>query len=300
VTPAVLAALTVWSATLVSMPSVAQANPAGDLLLDTVSGEASVTAYVEPKFSPQIGQSFAITEPVTATSFVLQAEGVAYAKKLQYLNSQYDFQHFVYRHAGESIPATTLLRIWRSNDGAPIPDSMQPPGFTSFDVATDSFTQVYSRSSTAPIKTGAPFALAIEPPLHLDPGNYLAAWAFEFPDKRIFNVMFLSAISGTSAYFQDNREWIESVCSTPASPDTSLPGTSAYVADQWAPPGGIAPSGPFPGTIGFTTWFRPTGGKQALDHCPAYTWADRSHPDHRKAPGTLAGDLDLQIYGTRP
>jgi hypothetical protein len=140
----------------------------------------------------------------------------------------------------------------------------------------------------------------MDPPLRLEPGNYLAAWAATFSDKRVFGLSFWSANSGASAYWQDGREWIESVCSEVAVPDRSLPGTSAYLADQWASPYGVAPTGPFPGTIGFITWFRPAGGKPSLDRCPPWTWADHSHPDQRKAPGTIAGDFDLQIYGTRP
>ena len=238
-----------------SLPA-AVGETASQVLVDTVGARVPNGFWtVDPRMQPQIGQSFVLDRPVSATSIVLHPDSITLAKKPEYLVAGYRNEHFRTLVKKGSVDAVTVLNIWKSNTGAPLPVDPTPRR-GSFDVAAGGFTNVFSREYSIPIDLSEPFTLPLEPAVALEPGVYLAAWYFRFPSAPVFGVRFKGEVSGRSGGLWKGDQWITSLCKYASIPDSSPAGTAAYVADQWAPPGGTAPSGPFPGTIGYLTWFR--------------------------------------------
>lgn len=136
----------------------------------------------------------------------------------------------------------------------------------------------------------------------------------QFPQDPVFNVRFYAEVSGKSGGGWRGDQWIPTICKYDPIPDSSPPLTAAYVADQWTSPHGATPSGPFPGTIGYQTWFRAgmDKGPSEITGCirPDFGGYDKtSRPINKKGkplkdpynwkygPYEL-GDLDMQLMGT--
>ena len=279
------------------------------VLVDTVGSTNLVTDWtVDPRMAPQIAQSFTLDRPVLATFVSLHPSEISLAKKPEYLLASYRAEHFVYLRDKGSTGATTVLNIWKSNDGAPIPTGTEPR--KGFDVSGAGFTNVYSRTYSVPVAPGKEFRLPLDPAVRLDPGSYLVAWYFQFTDKRIFGVRFWGEVSGHSDGLWFGNQWIPTACRYAPLPDTSPPVTSAYVADQWASPYGAAPTGPPPGTIGYQTWFLQYVSKTPGCHHPDFAGFNAKgvpidkhgkpvkNPYDKKYQPMNTGDLDMQLNGT--
>ena len=290
-------------------PASAVDDPAVQVLIDTVGRvKNTMTWTVDPRMAPQIGQSFTVDRPLLVTQVVLHPDELAFAKKAEYLVSAYKAEHFTYLHDRGSTGAVTVLNIWKS-DGTPIPTGTEPKK-SGFDVAAGGFTNVYSRSYDVPVTLGQSFTLPLEPAVRLEPGTYLAAWYFQFPDKRVFGVRFWGEVSGHSQGQWFGGQWVPTVCRYAPMRDTSPPGTSAYIADQWSSPYGIAPSGPPPGTIGYQTWFRQyTAKTPGCQHPDLAGFSKKGvpidkngrpvrNPYHPRYQPMNTGDLDMQLIGS--
>lgn len=295
-----------------SLLMAAPARAAGEpqVLIDTVGApEPNSLWTVDPRMTPQIGQSFILDRPVSATSVVLHPTEFSLAKKPEYLVAAYRHEHFNYFFDEGVLAANTSLNIWKSNDGSPLPVDPEPKKY-GFDVAAGGFTNVYSRAYTVPFDLAKDFALPLEPAVTLEPGLYLVAWYFTFPDKRVFGIRFTGEVSGHSQGKWMGTQWLPTLCKYAPIPDTSPPGSAAYAADQWAPPGGLSPSGPFPGTIGYQTWFHPYDSKTISCLNPNIASYDKNgvaldkkgkplkNPNFMKYMPYNTGDLDMQILGT--
>lgn len=302
---------------LVVAPSVVVPSSAaqrGEVLIDTVAAKVPNSAWtIDPRMQPQIGQSFVLDRPVSVTEVVLHPASMAIAKKPQYLVMAYRAENFTTLTGRGSVDAVTVMNIWKSNSNAPLPVDPTPKK-GGFDVAAGGFTNVYTGTYSEPFDLSKPFALPIEPAVTLEPGVYLVAWYMQFPNKPMFNVRFNADVNGHSGGLWQGDKWITSLCKYDPLPDTSPPGSSAFIADQWAPPYGATPTGPPPGTIGYLTWFRAGMEKGPVDitGCvrPDFGGYDkRGRPINKKGKllknpydqrwSTMeTGDLDMQLIGT--
>jgi hypothetical protein len=179
-------------------------------------------------------------------------------------------------------------------------------------VAAGGFTNVYSHTFTVPVDLSRPFTLPVEPGVNLDPGVYLVAWYFAPSDPRVFNLRFVGEANGHNYGRWDDAglAWGPTSCKTGTLPDSSPAGSAVYAADQWAPPNGTSPTGPFPSTIGYLTWFRPYETKTpgCIQDPRVAGWNKKgvpvdkngkpvSNPDGRPWGASSTGDLDMQITG---
>jgi hypothetical protein len=206
-----------------------------------------------------------------------------------------------------------VLNIWKSKSDSPLPVDPTPKK-GGFDVAAGGFTNIYTRTYSIPFDLAKPFELPLEPAVTLDPGVYLIAWYVQFPESPVFNVRFDAEVSGKSGGSWRGDEWIPSICKYDPIPDSSPPGSTGYIADQWATPYGAAPTGPFPGTIGYLTWFRAGTDKAPSDitGCsrPDFGGYDKKgrpvdkkgkplkNPYDFKYYSMELGDLDMQLKGS--
>ena len=292
----------------------ASAQPPGEVLIDTVTAPVPNSFWtIDPRMQPQIGQSFILDRTVTTTSVVLHPYSIALAKKWKYLGMAYRNQYFKTITGRGSVNATTVLNIWKSNTDSPLPVDPTPKK-GGFDVAAGGFTNVYTNTYSVPFDLSRPFALPIEPALTLEPGVYLVAWYMQFPGTPVFNVRFLAEVSGHSGGGWRGDEWIPSICTYAPIPDSSPPGSTGYIADQWASPYGAMATGPFPGTIGYQTWFRAGTDKAPTEitGCsrPDFAGYDKNgrpidkkgrplkNPYDWKYSTWELGDLDMQLVGT--
>lgn len=286
-----------------------------EVLVDTVSAKTPNSELtVDPWMQPQIGQSFVLDRTVSATSVVLHPISMAIAKKPEYLAMAYRAQYYRTLTGRGSVDAVTVLNIWKSKENTPLPVDPTPKK-GGFDVAAGGFTNVYSATYSVPVDLSKEFFLPLEPAVTLEPGVYLVAWYVQFPGQPVFNVRFAADVSGHSGGLWQGDQWITSVCKYAHIPDSSPPGSAAFIADQWAPPGGAAPSGPPPGTIGNLTWFRAGMGKGPMDitGCirPDHGGFDKrgrpidkkgkllKNPYDQKWYTMETGDIDMQLIGTQ-
>jgi len=297
----------------VTQSPAASAPSQGEVLIDTVGAKVPNAFWtVDPRMQPQIGQSFILDRTVTSTSVVLHPSSMAIAKKWKYLGLAYRAQNFRTLTGRGSVKAATVLNIWKSNTDTPLPTDPTPKK-GGFDVAAGGFTNVYTATYSVPFDLAKPFELPIEPSVTLDPGVYLVAWYMQFPEAPVFNVRFNAEVSGKSGGSWRGDEWIPSICNYAPIPDSSPQGSTGYIADQWAPPYGAAPTGPFPGTIGYLTWFRAGTDKAPTDitGCsrPDFGGYDKKgrpidkkgkplkNPYDFKYFSWEIGDLDMQLKG---
>lgn len=311
---ATLAISVVLASSLAATP-IASAESQDQVLVDTVLAKVPNSAWtIDPRMQPQIGQSFMLSQPVAVSSVVLHPASIALAKKPKYLGMAYRAQNFKTLTGQGIVHPETVMNIWRSNSDAPLPVDPTPKK-GGFDVADGSFTNVYSGEYAVPVDLSKPFVLPIEPAITLDPGVYLVAWYMQFPQQPVFNVRFNADVNGHSGGLWQGDRWITSLCDYDAIPDSSPPGSSAFIADQWASPYGIAPSGPFPGTIGFQTWFRAGMEKGPTDITGCVRpdfggWDTNGRPIDKKGKPLKnpydqrwwtmeTGDIDMQLMGAK-
>lgn len=295
-------------------PSVVSAAQKDEVLIDTVSARVPNSFWtIDPKFQPQIGQSFILDRTVSATSVVLHPASIALAKKPKYLGMAYRAQNFTTLTGRGSVNATTVVNIWRSDSNTPLPVDPRPRE-GGFDVAAGGFTNVYTSTYSVPFDLSKPFVLPLDPAVTLDPGVYLVAWYMQFPQDPVFGVRFEADVSGRSGGTWRGDQWIPSICKYAPIPDSSPPGSGAFIADQWASPFGVAPSGPFPGTIGYQTWFRAgtEKGPSDITGCirPNFGGFDKKgrpidkkgrplkNPYDQKYYAMELGDIDMQLMGS--
>ena len=301
--------------TVGTTPPLAISAPlGGEMLIDTVASKAPNSQWtLDPRMQPQIGQSFVLDRTVSATSVVLHPSSIALAKKPEYLTMAYRNQYYRTLTGRGSINAETVLNIWKSKSDPPLPADPTPKK-GGFDVASGGFDNVYTDSYSIPVDLSKPFVLPIEPALTLDPGVYLIAWYMQFPGSSVFNVRFSAEVSGKSGGGWQGDKWIPTICEYDPIPDSSPPGSTAYIADQWASPYGAVASGPYPGTIGYLTWFRAGTDKAPTDitGCvrPDFGGYDKNgrpvnkkgkplkNPYDWKYSSMELGDLDMQLMGT--
>jgi hypothetical protein len=311
-----LAAIAVVVAVVIAMalPSVVSAAQKDEVLIDTVGARVPNSFWtIDPRFQPQIGQSFVLDRTVSATSVVLHPASIALAKKPKYLGMAYRAQNFTTLTGRGSVSATTVVNIWRSDSNTPLPVDPRPRK-GGFDVAAGGFTNVYNSTYSVPFDLSKPFVLPLAPAVTLDPGVYLVAWYMQFPQDPVFGVRFEADVNGRSGGTWRGDEWIPSICKYAPIPDSSPPGSGAFIADQWASPFGVAPSGPFPGTIGYQTWFRAgtEKGPSEITGCirPDFGGFDKKgrpidkkgrllkNPYDQKYYAMELGDIDMQLMGS--
>lgn len=307
-----VACLGLVAAPVAASPSSAAST--GEVLIDTVFAKVPNSAWtIDPRMQPQIGQSFILDRPVSVTAVVLHPSSMAIAKKPKYLVMAYRAEHFTTLTGTGAIDAVTVMNIWKSDTATPLPVDPTPKK-GGFDVAAGGFTNVYTGTYSEPFDLSKPFALPIEPSLTLDPGVYLVAWYMQFPSKPVFNVRFNADVNGHSGGLWQGDQWITSVCNYDPIPDSSPPGSSAFIADQWASPYGATPTGPPPGTIGYRTWFRAGMEKGPTDitGCvrPDFGGFDKrgrpidkqgrllKNPYDQRWSSMETGDLDMQLIGS--
>ena len=96
-----------------SLPA-AVGETASQVLVDTVGARVPNGFWtVDPRMQPQIGQSFVLDRPVSATSIVLHPDSITLAKKPEYLVAGYRNEHFRTLVKKGSVDAVTVLNIWK-------------------------------------------------------------------------------------------------------------------------------------------------------------------------------------------
>lgn len=144
----------------------ASAPSQGEVLIGMVGAKVHNAFWtVDPRMQPQIGQSFILDRTISSTSAVLHPSSIAIAKKWKYLGLAYRARNFSTLTGHGSVKTTTVLNIWKSNTGTPLPTDPTPKK-GGFDVAAGAFTNTYTATYSVPLETT----------LTLDPGVYLIAW----------------------------------------------------------------------------------------------------------------------------